>query len=296
MIDGVARTRWKRKQGGHRARVRSAWRWRGQGAPFVIFGLLLAVGAAFSGTGAQAQASSQTPALIVPATFTLPPGGAVPLSIKLTPAPMPPRSIILIRGLPATIALSEGRRFDSGVWAIAAAHVGPLRITSSTGAAGRSDLAISLMAIDGTLLAEAQSAVVIAEAAQVTAAVPANTLLTGTAPLKMSGKPYDIPLPASKRPTASQTEQLLAVVKKGDELLAGGNVAAARLLYGHAADGGLAAAALAMATTFDERELTRYRLVGGVQSDRKQAQFWYEKAREMGSSEAQQRLARLGSR
>jgi TPR repeat protein len=299
MTDGGTTGGLRGRKSGGTVMIHSAWRWRGKAAPSLMLGLLMAAGQAFWAPAAQAQGRSEALVLMVSPAIALAPSSQVPLSIELAPAAaVPPRAIVLIKGLPATISLSEGRLFESGVWAVAAAHAGPLTITASSVAAGRSDLTISLVAIDGTLLAEAKSALLISAAepqatAAVTVTVPANTIFTAALPQR---KPRDIIPPVTKRLTSDQTELLLGLVKKGDELMTGGNVAAARLLYRHAADNGLAAAALALATTFDGQELSRRRVLRGVRADPKQAQFWYEKARELGSADARERLLRLGSR
>ena len=247
-----------------------------------------------------AQARSEPLALLVPPTFVVSPSSENSLPIRVTPGTaIPQRAIVLIRGLPPTIALSEGRLFESGVWAVAAANLGQLKITSSSVSVGHNDLKISLVSLDGTLLAEARSSLVVgAETAPTTATVNIRdtTVLTAAAPQAAPDRPSDTTQSAPKRLTAEQTEQLLGMVKKGDEQMNVGNISAARLLYGRAAESGLAAGALALAATFDEQELKKYRVLGGVQSDQKQAEFWYEKARELGSAEARERLQRFGSR
>jgi TPR repeat protein len=52
---------------------------------------------------------------------------------------------------------------------------------------------------------------------------------------------------------------------------------------------------MALAGTYDPVELARLR-VAGVQPDVALARQWYEKARELGAKEADERLRQLGSR
>jgi peptidyl-prolyl cis-trans isomerase SurA len=87
-------------------------------------------------------------------------------------------------------------------------------------------------------------------------------------------------------------ERALRLVKRGDEQLAEGNVAAARLFYERAADAGLAQGAMALARTFDADELAR---LGrrDIHADPKQAQRWYERAQQLG--DAEERLRRTGA-
>jgi hypothetical protein len=254
--------------------------------------------------GAVAQGRSADLAVTAPPMLQIAPGGEVPLAIELSGSALPRRSIVLIRGLPSAVTLSEGRLFESGVWGVAAGDLARVKIASTMGAVGRSDLNISLVSIDGTVLAEAHSTLVIGEATAAAAVITRNSKNDPSDRTVYTAAPQELP-PAAvaplapspvKRLTSSQTEQLLAMVKKGDEQLGVGNISAARLLYRHAAEGGLAAAALALAATFDEDELKKLRVRGAVQADPKEAQAWYEKAHQLGSAEARSRLQRLGSR
>ena len=73
-------------------------------------------------------------------------------------------------------------------------------------------------------------------------------------------------------------ERALRLKQRGDDQLALGLVAPARLLYERAADLGLAQAALALAATYDETAPPHSNL-RGIGSDPKAAAYWYERAR-----------------
>ena len=75
--------------------------------------------------------------------------------------------------------------------------------------------------------------------------------------------------------------------------MADGGIAQARLLYERAAEAGLAQGAMAMAATYDPAELQRLG-VRGLKPDQDQARRWYERARQLGAADAEQRLRRLG--
>jgi TPR repeat protein len=79
-------------------------------------------------------------------------------------------------------------------------------------------------------------------------------------------------------------------MQKGDENLRQGNINLARLFYKRAADAGWAPGAFALAQTYDAHELARLNVLGGIQPDPKLATQWYEKARDLGSDTARQRL------
>ena len=93
--------------------------------------------------------------------------------------------------------------------------------------------------------------------------------------------------------SAEQRERAMRFLKRGDEHLAEGGIAQARLLYERAAEAGLAQGAMALAATYDPAELERLG-VRGLRPDRAAALRWYEKARQLGAREAEQRLRRLG--
>ncbi|HEX5957130.1 MAG TPA: hypothetical protein VFY92_00550 [Hyphomicrobiaceae bacterium] len=93
--------------------------------------------------------------------------------------------------------------------------------------------------------------------------------------------------------TASR-ERALRYLKRGDEELAEGRIAPARLLYERAAEMGLAQAAMALAATYDAAELNKPHLLT-IPPDPGEAKRWYERARRLGATEAGARLQRLGS-
>jgi len=264
----------------------------------VALGLSLIGGVISAGlsSAARAQGAAEALNLSAPPAFQLAPSAETALPIQLTPSSaIPRRAIVLIRGLPSTVALSEGRLFESGVWGVQAADLGRLKISASSASSGRNELSISVVALDGTVLAETRSSLVIGDSG--TAALPGKTEPSDrTVQTAASAREFPGATPSPKRLSAEESQRLSALLKKGDEQMAVGNVSAARLLYRHAAESGLPAAALALAASYDEQELNKLRVKGGVQPDQKQAQLWYEKARELGSTEARERLQRLGAR
>ena len=84
------------------------------------------------------------------------------------------------------------------------------------------------------------------------------------------------------------------LVAQGERFLTQGNVAIARQFFQRAADAGFAAAAVRLAGDLRSgRSLLRLQ-VQGVVPDRAEAKKWYERARELGAAEAEERLAKLG--
>ncbi len=98
--------------------------------------------------------------------------------------------------------------------------------------------------------------------------------------------------PAVSKPRVSVEEENEAM-QRAAQLLDEADIAAARLVYEAMAMKGSARAAFAMAQSFDPAFLQKYTAGGGLKPDINQALKWYKKATEMGSAEAQARLAVL---
>jgi hypothetical protein len=102
--------------------------------------------------------------------------------------------------------------------------------------------------------------------------------------------------PASRfdnRPTVRlDSGELEMLVKRGNEFIANGDLAAARLLLRRGAEAGSAEAALALGATFDPVVMQRLGAIGTT-PDIAQARQWYQRAAELGSNAALQRLAGL---
>jgi hypothetical protein len=90
-------------------------------------------------------------------------------------------------------------------------------------------------------------------------------------------------------------ETALKFLRRGNEELAEGRVAPARLLFERAAEMGLAQAAMALAGTYDAAELNQPHL-RNVLPDAAEAARWYQRARALGAADADARLQRLGSK
>jgi hypothetical protein len=102
--------------------------------------------------------------------------------------------------------------------------------------------------------------------------------------------------PASSIPRALYPDEVVAaLLERGQELMASGDIAAARVLLLRAAEARDPKAALALAATFHPIMLEK---IGahGVVPDISLARRWYEKAKEFGSDEAPRRLEILALR
>ncbi|WP_170937092.1 MULTISPECIES: hypothetical protein [Rhodomicrobium] len=291
---GFLHGRWKRVRV---AAVRSSW----------LLAVPLAAGLASSAYVSVNAQSAGDIQVVVPALIQVQTATESPVPIKVTPrGAVPRRAMILIRGLPSTIALSHGRLFESGIWGIPVAEIGDLRIASPTGAVGRTDFSISLVTLAGDVLAEAKSSLVIGQEAPAPREVSPPPARSSTETTTAYVAPADLPPTVQPErtapplvkpaPTGEALDRVILYMQKGDESLKVGNLSVARLFYKRAADEGWGEGALALGATYDPVELAAMRVAGGIQADLAQARKWYELAQQMGSKLAETRLQRMSSR
>ena len=258
----------------------------------------------------QAQAQvEQKPHINIGKVVLVEPASETPLPIQIGPIDAIPRnSFVRIRGMPSAVVLSEGHSIAPGSWAVPLSVLPNLRISIPVGVSGKSDITIALVQIDGTVLADARASLVVAAAELIAPQQPeaprersVASVGAPPAPLEASPPPAQRPpvpaTTASKAPPALTEDQqrALAFVVRGRAQAQQGNIAAARLFYRRAADANLADGAFALAATYDPAELAIMG-VAGVQPDIALARNWYEKARELGARDAEERLRRLSAR
>jgi TPR repeat protein len=102
-------------------------------------------------------------------------------------------------------------------------------------------------------------------------------------------------MPPSHPDAALDPPEIAALIERGRRYFEAGDLAAARLVFGRAANAGDASAALAMGATYDPTVLAN-RFIRGMGADLDKARSWYEKARELGSPEGPRRLEMLAHR
>lgn len=85
---------------------------------------------------------------------------------------------------------------------------------------------------------------------------------------------------------------IAALVTRGNDFLAVGDIVSARLFYERAADAGDGSAALWLGATFDPEFLVRARIRGAL-GDSERAASWYGRALDLGNASAAERLKSL---
>jgi hypothetical protein len=207
----------------------------------------------------------------------------VGLQIRIAPADaLPKNCFVRVRGLPPAVSLSEGYATAPGAWAMPLYALASLQMIVPAGVLGRSELSISLVSEDGTLLADSRTTLVVE--------LPSQTAANAA----KAQAPAQAPQPRAPILSPAEREAAERLLSRGEHEIEQGQVAVARQFFLRAAQAGLARGALLLAGTYDPRELARWR-VQGVQPNLEEARRWYERARELGAPEAEERLARLGA-
>jgi hypothetical protein len=120
----------------------------------------------------------------------------------------------------------------------------------------------------------------------------ANNVTAPTQVATISVRATPVTAPEQGGLEAGEVERL---IKRGEDYLAQGDLAAARLILTRAAEVRDPRAAYSLAATYDPVVHKQLHVVG-LKSDIAQARVWYEKAAEYGSAEASRRLATLADR
>lgn len=228
--------------------------------------------------------------LTVPATILAGANTETVLPISIGPPDaMPKNSFVRLRGLPTFARLSEGHMVSPGLWAVPLFGLPNLKIATPADASGRSEVTVSLVSVEGALLAEARTNLIVGPAGVM--APPGGD----KAPPADNTAPDRTALPARPPMTPEARARAEKFVAAGDQYLSQGNIAAARQFFERAAEAGLALAAMKLASTYDPVELGRLGAVG-PEPNPAEARKWYEKARALGAPEAESRLARLTGR
>ena len=222
-----------------------------------------------------------TPRIKVAPAILAQPASQVAMPIQLEPSEiLPHNTFIRLRGLPRSVSLTEGFAIGPGVWAVALHDLATLNLNVPVGVSGRSNLLITLVDVEGTILAEAASALVVGPTVVLAPdQEPAAALSAENKPVFFRPASNSQPTPQRAELSEARVEKLLA---RGERHLAQGDIAAARAFFRRAADAGLAVGATLLATTYDPVELQRLKVVGVV-ADPNEARKWYERARELGA-------------
>jgi hypothetical protein len=203
-----------------------------------------------------------------------------PLTLgDLVDRPYPGESVLLA-GLQAGTRLSAGIRLDTSHWQLPSKGLPEAVVYAPNGFVGVMNTAVNLLSPEGRLVdSEAMQLEWIPKKAA-NKPEPARSASVADA-ANRGGAPV----------AALDPEQSLNLMTEGEDFLKNGDIGAARLAFRHVADAGNADAALALAMTYDPRYLARHGVIG-IAGDEAAARRWYQRAKELGSVEANRILAR----
>lgn len=212
----------------------------------------------------------------------------------------PPGATVSIGGLPAGAQLTSGKRIAPNEWRVSASEVSGVSVIPPNGFTGQMQLTAELRDGDGVALT-GTSTRLSWTAPIVTSPVVAAPAIAAPAPAAIAAAPA--PAVASAEPAASSPalrefmramdqREVAALVKRGQDLLASGDVQSARLLLMRGAEARDARAALLVGTTYDPALLKQLGANGPL-ADVAQARLWYQRAKEWGEPDAQRQLDAL---
>jgi len=127
------------------------------------------------------------------------------------------------------------------------------------------------------------------------AANPVTSVDAAQRPALLPTPPQTVSPSVAPRPPveAEDASVIAAKMKIGVDLMTYGEVTAARTMFQRVAEAGDAAGAFALAETYDPLVLGGLRLRERIMPDAALARTWYERARDLGSPEARDRISRL---
>jgi len=225
-------------------------------------------------------------------TSSFPTGESAPLGLAIYGAGQ--HGDVVIGGHAPGSTFSTGYALGRTAWVLSPSQIDGAVITPPSGFAGAMDLVFELRRADGRVVDRKRarlewSAPPPVASPQVPPVAP--QALAATAVTPSTPAPPD---PPSGARTLSPAE-LAGLLKRGNALVSRGDLVGARLVFERAAQAGDSRAALALASTYDPLVLQK---LGerGLAPDIAMARLWYEKAKQLGSKEAPERLEVLVSR
>jgi len=215
-----------------------------------------------------------------------------------------PSATVTIGGMPAGARLTAGRRMSTSEWRVPAQEISDVSIVPPADFVGVMNLTAELRGSDGAALVSSLVRLTWTSARPVgTVEVPAGAATAASGPAAAPTPPQQQSITPPEPTAAARAEppvrkinpdEVAGFLRRAQELLATGDVQAARLLLLRAAEAHDARAALSLAKTFDP-SLSKQSGAANPESDPAQARNWYQKAEEWGALEAQRQREALAS-
>lgn len=218
----------------------------------------------------------------------------VPLGIHVGAPPLD--GYVLIAGLSPGAQLTSGRRVGTGDWRVPAAEISGVAVIPPDGFAGQMLVTAELR--DGTGITLASSATRLIWRPVPVAAPPVATpavappVAVVAAPAAIVAPP--VPVRPSEIVRSLDPREVAGLIKRGQDLLAAGDVQSARLVLLRGAEARDGRAALLVGQTYDPVQLRQLGAAAAL-GDVAQARLWYQRAKEFGEPDAQRQLDAMAS-
>jgi hypothetical protein len=235
-----------------------------------------------------------------------------PVALGVNIEAAPPGSFVVIRGLQSGSRITSGNPMGEGIWRIPTRELSNAAVMPPHDFVGTMNLSVDVRRSDESVVdsdvqritwtADAPTPAVATAVKTATIAPSADVFPPPPAPPPAAaprtvglgppllGSHEQAQTPASRRLDPNEVEHL---IHRGESALQSGDIAAARLLLRRAAEAGDVTASIALAATYDPGVLTQLG-ARGAEPDVGTARAWYQKAADLGSSEARRRLLELG--
>lgn len=237
--------------------------------------------AAFVPTAQPNDAGEVTPARLIVEGGRAPANEPMPLGVSLKDSSG--SETVFLSGLENGTRLTAGTPFGSRGWRISARELGSVLAYAPVDYIGAMHAAINLHA--------ANNAVVDTRVVKLEWTSKKDQALTKATAETPTQRPA---APTASRPPVQpmDPEEIGRLIKRGQQLLQAGDIAPARLMLQRAAVGGSGQAAFLLGGTYDP-EVLRDLGVLGFAPNPAMAREWYQRAAELGVTEAKRRLDRL---
>lgn len=228
------------------------------------------------------------------------PGIDAPITIKLPSiaelraAGAEEGTYLLIRGLPDGVNVSAGMAAGR-VWVVPLREAAALRLISKPGMSAQVQLKFHLIGWNNRLLAETATALNLRPIQAVAALAPLQPEAARPQP---QAQPEPQPLPQAlpqpqPRPQPLTLREEAVLLARGKDVMQQGGIAAARLIFQALATRGSADGALALAQSYDPAFVARS--ASAPEPNLAEARKWYERAAELGNTDAKRRLTEIAS-
>ena len=220
---------------------------------------------------------------------------------------------VMLSGLPSGTIVSTGSPESDGQWRVAVEDLPKTRVTPPQDYVGLITTTAELRTGNGTPIvrspvrlawrqppiAERRETVAMRPAPATQAVASPPPQLVVPPPAQVAAPPPMQTVAADKPEVTTVSRQLdakevAALLRRAEELLAIGDLAPARLLLQRVAETKNARAAFQLATTYDPVAMKNFGNIS-VAPDPKLALYWYQRARDWGSTDASGRLEALAS-